>query len=291
MRTATGAVAKLHPTPQESQATMLNATSASRRLCEDYLREQIRRNNEQHVLGSETLIAERLLARGDEMAHVYDEVYPQLCRDGMAWKHFIDRLLSTAAFWSPEKIVEYRQERHELEVVNRDIGKHARLLAGLLEHREELHNRSAFGSGTHCGICDVIENASEHNGLYRSWLKEPLGQLRSQFDLKYWPPIAECVSAIAEDAENAKIEAWDALTEAATKKSRSSKADSVRALRAAFDDSRGNWIGALPEKFRPSDEVMASLVTVLLDLPVDEAVDATYVKNLRHRDREAESEG
>jgi len=263
---------------------MTNETSSAQQICEDYLREQIRSNNEKGILRSENQVAEKLLARSDEVAHIYEEVYSQLCEDGIAWKTFLGCVLSTGAFWSPEKIAKYRGVRNELVEVNLAIAKHAHVLADLLNHRTALNNESAFSSDTHYHICDVVTQASAGNGLYRSWVKDPLSHLRSQFDLKYWPSLDECVRAIGEDANNAKVDATDPLTEAATKSTRPSKADFLRALLASIKENRGDHLGDIPENFRPSDEALASLVIVLLDLPSERIVDATYVKNLRLRD-------
>lgn len=262
---------------------MKKAISAARKVCDDYLREEIRAKCEQNILPSENRVAERLLAHGDQMAHVYDEIYPKLSGDGIAWKHFLGCLLSTGAFWSTEKIAALRAGRDNLVEVNRDIAKHALALADLLDHRDTLHNTSGFSSETLYAICDVIDHASTHNGFYQSWIKEQLNQLSTRFDLKYWPSLAECARVIGEDAEQATLTPTDPLTEAATKSTRASKADFLRALLSAIDENRGDWLGAFPVKFRPSDEAMATVVNVLLELPLEELISGTYVKNLRHR--------
>lgn len=259
--------------------------NSARQVCEDYLREQIHTNSEQGILPSENSVAKRLLARGDELVEVYDEVYAHLYRDGISWKIFLDRLLSTGAFWSPEKIAEYRADRDVLVDLNREIAKHANALADLLTQRDDQHNHSAFSGSTHYDIVAVIDQACAHNGRYEYYVKEPLAQLSARFDMKYWPSLADCVRVISDDAKNASITASDPLTEAATKSTRPSKADFIRALRESIDENRGNWLGAIPRKFGPSNEAMATLVNVLLDLRTDEMVDGTYLKNLRHRDK------
>ena len=235
-------------------------TRAARQVCEEYLREQIHTNNEQGILPSENLVAERLLARGDELAAVYEVVYAHLYRDGISWKIFLGCLLSTGAFWSLEKIAGHRADRGALFELNRDIAKHAHTLADLLARRDDLHNRSAFGSDTHYDITAVIDQACAQNGRYEYYLKEPLAQLSARFDMKYWPMLADCVRVIGDDAETASITASDPLTEAATQSTRPSKADFIRALRESLDEKRGNWLGAIPKTFGVSNDVMAALV-------------------------------
>lgn len=268
---------------------MTNDTSSPRQICEDYLREQIRANNQQEILPSENRVAECLLAQGDQLTHVYDEVCNHLHENGISWKIFLGCLLSTSAFWSLERIAGSRDDRNTLVELNREIAKQAHLLADQLARRDDLHNGSAFSSGTHYDICAVIEQASARNGRYGYYVKEPLSQLSARFDMKYWPSLSDCIRVIGDDAERAKIFASDPLTEAATRSTRPSKADFIRALRESIDENRGGWPGAIPKSFGPSNEAMATLVNVLLDLPPDEIVDATYVKNLHQRDKDKKS--
>lgn len=264
---------------------MSDPLKSAKQVCEEHLREQIRYNTEKNILASENRVAERLLARGEELSPVYVEVHAQLRADGIGWKIFLDCVLSTGAFWSPEKIAEHREDRAALIDLNQAIAKHADALADLLGEREELQNRSAFSGNTHYDICQVIHQASAGNGRYESYVKEPLEHLSTRFDMKYWPRLAECVRVIADDAAEATIAASDPLTAAATKSSRPSKADFLRALRSAIGENRGTWLGGFPRKFAPTDSALATLVNVLLDLPPSELIDASYVKNLRRRDK------
>ncbi|MDH5833949.1 hypothetical protein [Luteimonas kalidii] len=254
--------------------------SKARQICESYLREEIRSNDEKGILPSKNRIAERLLARGDELVDVYEVVHTKLARDDIAWKILLGRLLTTAAFWSLEKIAQARAEEKALMELNQSIAKHAHALSDLLVDRDDLHNRSSFSSGTHYDICEVISEASAGNSRFSSYLKEPLDHLSSRFDMKYWPSLSSCIRVIGNDAQNAKTAADDPLTAAATRSTRPSKADFVRALRESIDEIRGDWLGGIPKAFTLSNDSMATLVNVLLDLPPDELVDGTYVKNL-----------
>ena len=105
-------------------------------------------------------VADRLLARGVELRDAYGELYEKLHPRPPALKVFLDLLLSTAAFWSPEKIAEARVAREELASVNRQIARKAEELVQLLERRTDLNNTSGFSSETHYHVCDVIEAAS-----------------------------------------------------------------------------------------------------------------------------------
>lgn len=149
---------------------------------------------------------DRLLARGVELRDAYGELYEKLHPRPPALKVFLDLLLSTAAFWSPEKIAQARVARDELASVNRQIARKAEELAQLLERRTDLNNTSGFSSETHYHVCDVIEAASEHNYLFNSWVKDRVDALRGQFDLKYWPSLDQFLRELAADAEDAGMD-------------------------------------------------------------------------------------
>ena len=261
-------------------------SKTAREICEDILCESIRYNIQHEILPSENAVAEHLLARGDELADVYEELYEKLRRWPRALQQFMGLLLSAQAHWSRDEIARARRERDALEEVNTMIKEQARTLAALLEQRTELHNTSGFSSGTLYHIRDVIDRANEGNGHHRTFLRERLLDLCGRYDLKYWPELSRCVLAIANDAANSKLEPTDPLTGAATFSSRPSTSDSVMGFLAYIEDCRGDYDGALPRNFQVSDKNMATLMSVLLDLPVNRLLTAEYIKGRRRKARE-----
>lgn len=254
-------------------------------ICENLLLEGKRRKDEQHILPSENAVANRFLARGIELKDAYEELHKKLHAHPPALDVFLGLVLSTAAFWNPERIHEARAARNELEDVNRQIATKAAELATLLEHRSDLHDTSGFSSDTHYHVCDVIEAASEHNYLFKSYVEERLDAIRTQFDLKYWPSIGDFLQELASDADEAVLEATDSLTAAATAAVRSSLADFFKALFAAIDENRAEHYGLLPRGFKLTDRTLASLANCALDLGPDDLVDDAYVKRFRQRER------
>ncbi|KEZ19483.1 hypothetical protein CP98_02004 [Sphingobium yanoikuyae] len=123
--------------------------------------------------------------------------------------------------------------------------------------------------------------------MFEWHLREPLQALRSQFDLKYWPSIAACVAALADDASDSDVTTPHPATEVATRASRPSKADFFKALYANIDEYGAAGRGLIPRGFRLTDETIASLANCLLDLPAEDGVDGAYVKRLRQRERAA----
>ncbi len=273
--------------PQNIEGLTMSSSQSenSRCICENLLVEGKRYNNEHHILPSENAVANRLLARGIELKDAYEELHGKLHAYPHALQAFLGLVLSTAAFWSPERIQESRIARNDLENVNRQIAKKADELAMLLEQRDDLHDTSGFSSDTHYHVCNVIEAACGHNYLFKSYVLKHLGSLRAQYDLKYWPSLSDFLQELASDAEKAVIEASDSLTAAATAAVRSSRADFFKALFAAMEENGAENYGQLPRGFKLTDRTLASLANCALDLGPDDIVDDAYMKRLRQRMR------
>lgn len=253
--------------------------------CEDLLLEAKHYNNEHRIWPSQNAVADRLLSRGIELQDAYEELHKKLYAYPPALAIFLDLVVSTAAFWNPEKIQEARAARSDLANVNQQIAKKAAELTELLEQRSNLHDTSGFSSSTHYHVCDVIEAASQHNPLFQSYVQKKLGALCRQFDLKYWPSLGAFLQELASDASQAVLEATDPLTAAATSATRSSKADFFKALFAAIEENGAKNYGQLPRGFGLTDRTLASLANCALDLGPEDLVDEAYVKRLRQRER------
>lgn len=254
-------------------------------ICENFLLEEKRYNNERSILPSENAIADRLLARGNELQDAYEELHYKLHARPQALQTLLGLVLSTAAFWNPMRIQDTRAARSDLANVNQQIARKAAELATLLEQRSILHDTSGFSSDTHYHVCNVIEAASRHNYLFKSYVQEKLASLRSQFDLKYWPSLDEFLQELSHDSEKAILEATDPLTAAATSATRSSKADFFKALFAAIEENTVENHGLLPGGFKLTDRTVASLANCALDLGPDELIDDAYIKRFRQRER------
>lgn len=257
----------------------------AREICEAILRAERSDRVQKAILPSEIKVIDRLLDRGLELNDAYEEMFNKLHEHPPALKVFFELLQSTAAFWSPQKNLEAREDRDKLIAVNRKIAENATELARLLSERTELQNRSGFSCDTHYHPVDVIHAASEENLSYAQWVKEKLEYLTGQFDLKYWPSLSEVVQAIADDAAQATPQPHDALTDAGTEGPRSSLVDSFKAFFVALEESNMRNHGFLPSTFELTDRSVASLMSCALGLDPDKVVDSTYVKGLRQRQR------
>ena len=100
------------------QAMSAPQSDSPKQICENILVEGKRYNIEHRILPSENAIADRLLARGIELTEAYDELHGKLHAHPRALQNFLGLVLSTAAFWNPEKIAVARAARGDLGNVN-----------------------------------------------------------------------------------------------------------------------------------------------------------------------------
>lgn len=264
-----------------------NKSPSARQVCEKILLEEKAYNVEHRILPSEIAIVDRMLANSVGLDEAYEELYAKLHNRPRALHAVLSVVLRTAAHWSPEDIEAARAARSDLDDVNRQIAQQAAELADLLRQRTDLGNTSGFSSDTYHHICDVMEAASERNGLFSAYLREPLDAFRYRFDLKYWPSLDSIVAELASDAAAASSRAQDPLIAVATESRRSSLADFVKALLVAIEQERAHYYGPIPGDFHVTDKTTAALVNCSLDLGPDSPVDSGYVKRLRQRVRDS----
>ncbi|MQT49815.1 hypothetical protein GHO40_24290 [Pseudomonas helleri] len=254
--------------------------------CENILREDFKYNEAHGIWRSINRIIEGLLGRSTELADVYVELHAALAEQPRALNSFFDVFTTTVYSWNPGKIKEAREDREKLTELNERIAKVSELLSELLSRRTEVKEMSSFSSDTYYHIMDVVEEASEDNGLFRFHVKGKLERLTCQYDLKYWPSITKVVAQIGVNAASAVIVADDSAASAATEARRPGLADFLKAFEAELDRNRVENIGFIPDDFSLTDSSMASLVNCGLGLGVEELIGASFVKRYRQRERD-----
>lgn len=260
--------------------------SAAIEACENILREDFKYNEEHGIWRSINRIIEGLLGRSTELADVYVELHAALAEQPRALRSFFDVFTIAVYSWNPGKTKKAREDRDKLTGLNVRIAKVSELLSELLSQRTQVKEVSSFNSDTYYHIMDVVEDASEDNGLFRSHLKKKLDSLTYQYDLKYWPSISKVAAQIGIDAANAVTVADDSAANAATEARRPGLADFLKAFEAELDRNRVENIGFIPDDFSLSDSSMASLVNCGLELGVEELIESTFVKRYRQRERD-----
>lgn len=254
-------------------------------LCEEFLKNDRAYNVENDIWANVVEITDRLLTRRTEMTVVYKELAENYEQSHI--NAFLDIVMSTAAFWNPQAASEYRAQKKQLIETNAELAKVAEKLAALLAKRKELNNSSNFYSNSHYSIVDVIDNASQYNGHYTGFLKQPLERLGGQYDLKYWPSLSEVVSEIGKDAMSSEVYSSDSWTEAATSSQRSSVADFFRVLFAAIEEHSERINGVLPLSFKLTDNSLSIIANCALNLEPEEIIDGQIVKGIRQRLRKS----
>lgn len=249
--------------------------------CEHYLSKVKKSNIEKEILPSENKVIDRILNRTLDMTTVYEELVVKYT--DRQYRVFIDVILSSAAFWNPDKAKKYRKDKADLLAINNSINQQAKKLTEALSKRENLINSTGFGSDTFYHILDVIDAASKGNGHYTGFLSEQLKSLSYDYDLKYWPSLSSVVKAIAIDSEKPDVQATDPLTDAATKNERTSLSDFLRALFASIEENTSRVGNGLPDKVKVTDSSLAIIVNCSLGLDIEEMVDSSYVKGVRQR--------
>jgi hypothetical protein len=254
--------------------------------CEKVLKGILEYNEKQRIFPSESKIIKRILQRSNEMAPVYvDMVEKNLATEEHILNVFT-ALLGTTSLWLDGYLQKARESRERLSNLNEEIAVMALSLAELMQERTELSNSSGYWSNSRYHIVDFIHRASRGNGFYSTKLEAPLKQLTYDFDCKYWPPIESIMREVAEDSDTAEVIPDNQVVEAATRTSRLSKADFLRALNEQIDDYKAGRDNSIPQAFRFSDNSLATLLNCLLDLPANEMVDGDYIRRFRQRERE-----
>lgn len=256
------------------------------RACEAALKKHRDDNTANNIWPSHNRVIEQMLQRDVELREPFAEIYSQLKGANVERDLYVffDGLLCVAATWNPEEVAKSREGRRQIKQVNRKIAKAAADLADLLDERERLNQQSGFFSGTHYDVCQVIEDSSVHNGYFERWVKEPLAGLRSQFDMKYWPSLADFIKTIGLDAETPAIHPSNPTTAAATSSSRAGDADFFRAFTCRIHEE-GQSFPKL-HSLKLSDNALAVLASCALGRTEDDMFDADYVKRWRQRERE-----
>ncbi len=251
--------------------------------CETFLRHEQENNTARGIWPSVNRIIDRVLARQCEMAPVYEELLRKLDEEKV--QRLLESIVGIPAVWSEDYISDARAAARRQNAIRERIGVLARELSQLFREREELSNHSGMSARGIDDVVDVLRQASIDNGLFVSFLEDPLQRLQYQFDDKYWPTLGDFIEAIADNANTYEIEPTDEITRAATSSTKTSLADSVRALMSAIESKKLGGLYGLPTHFRLTDESVATIINVTLNRDSDSLIGSDYVKRLRQRDR------
>ncbi|WP_345831463.1 hypothetical protein AAGR22_10575 [Erwinia sp. HDF1-3R] len=223
------------------------------------------------------VLLERLISRETEMKSVWDNI----ARQKLSWQQcftLLEQIFFAGAYGTEKRHECLRADYRMLTDLNGKITAEAAKLAEMLTLREEILERNSFSMDLTMHIVDMIDEASVTNGHYRSFLREPLGDLRSRYDSKYWPSLQQLLQVAAREMPEAEFmyQSEQAIVDGRG----GTVPDYLRELFDCIEVARHDHWG-LPAGFTLTDASLATLATVSLDLK--DVVTADRVKTLRHR--------
>ncbi|PCJ26212.1 MAG: hypothetical protein COA96_05565 [SAR86 cluster bacterium] len=253
---------------------------------ESILREMRAYNIEHQILPGENTVINRILKHSVEMEPVYAELTSKLseCQQINLW----DALLGVATFWNPEASKALREEKRKLFKLNREIAKCAKSLAMMIKERRDISEISGISAYEDYHFIHWVNRAGMKKPYYQVYVKKDINSLKSRFDLKYWPDNHEVVAAIGELAQENEVYETDSWTEELLSSSKCSTADYLRVILKAIEDRKENGpsAGLLPEGFRLSDNLLATLINCTLDLSSENLLSSENIKRSRQNIRD-----
>ncbi|ELQ6014826.1 hypothetical protein R2221_003900 [Cronobacter sakazakii] len=229
-------------------------------------------------------LLERLITREVEMRPVWEEIAlhgltPEQCRT------LLEQLCFAGDNGTLEEQKRLQDDYKKLTLLNTAIVSQAAELAAMLNERDDIHNRNTFENDYSTDVVSLIHTASEHNGYYRSYLRETLEALRCRYDGKYWPSFQQLLSVLAhQHPVTAFTDQSDDVMLRAKRKALSvylrQLFTNLHKITVRETEYRYRHI-YLPADFRLTDAGLATLASVSLDMEDPATVES--VKMQRHR--------
>jgi hypothetical protein len=261
-------------------------TNSPTAFCKAFIERELKSNKQEHIWMSFWPVMERMIERSNELTPAFNELigkfgysdkfdgYPP--NNSYIW-------LTLECIWMSinfckKDVVKVRSDLKELNVLQGEIVELSGLLAVALRKQNEIYELSGFLKNDYQTAVDMIELASEDNHLYQSYVSDRLQSLCGQFDLKYWPTRADVVESIASFESNQPSPNHSELPESVLKGRASDIKDFVLAFDNIFDD-----FNDLPSDFRFSNNALADIINLILDLSSDRLVTGDAIRIVRNR--------
>lgn len=207
-------------------------------------------------------LLDRLISRETEMMPVWENIAQQR----LSWQQchtLLEQIFFAGASGTKDRNSRLKADYRRLTDLNKKIALQAAALSALLTEQDQILNRNAFLLERTTHIVDLIEAASEKNGHYRSYVREPLDALRNQYDGKYWPSLEQVLDVAALEIPEAEF--LRRSEEAIVDGRGEAVPDYMRELLGCIETAKEScW--KLPAGFTLSDASLAMLVTVSLDI-------------------------
>lgn len=252
--------------------------------CEAFTRQELTDLKEKEIWNSWHPIMERILNRSSEMKPVYIEMCE--CLYYSPYEPSIGLRLALEAIWASGKLFNQdtlarkRHAQKELAKLHDDIPALAFRLSEMLRRQKELFETEDFSPGEYLDCVGMISRAGNNNGHFTGWLQEELEALDHKYDGKYWPSLRKMVGAIGEFEESLSLPSQGSLPDEVLAGRSSHIKDFVLGFDADVKRAR-----QIPRSFSFSNSAVATIINVVMDLPVDSLATSDAVRVVRNRYR------
>ncbi|GIU32560.1 hypothetical protein L2719_10080 [Shewanella schlegeliana] len=261
-------------------------TNSPTAFCKAFIERELKSNKQNHIWMSYWPVMERMLERADELTLVFHELIKKFGYsdkfDGYppnnAYIWLTLEYIWMSIDFCKNDVVQVRLDLKELNTLKEEIVELSEKLAFALRRQDEVYELSGFQKSDYQTTVDMIELASEDNHLYQSYVSDKIQSLRGQFDLKYWPTRADVAESIASFEKIQPSPSHSELPESVLKGRASDIKDFVLAFDYSFDGLNG-----LPSDFRFSNNALADIINVILDLSSDRLATGDAIRIVRNR--------
>ncbi|MBE3897351.1 hypothetical protein HJ156_22015 [Vibrio parahaemolyticus] len=260
---------------------MILPTNSPKDFCTAFIKRELEDCKESRIWMSYWPIMERLIERADELNTVYEELIDKFGysdKQDCAYVWLTLEHVWMSVEYAKTEVEKARDDLKELNQLSEEIETLACRLSVALARQNELYERSGFRKSDYQTVLDLVEEASEHNYRYQSFVSDKIQSLQYQYDLKYWPSRADLVQSIADFEERQPEPIHSEYPDAVLKGRSSDIKDFVIAFDAVFDEING-----LPTRFRFTNNAMADIINVILDLPPEKITTGDAIRVVRNR--------
>lgn len=251
-------------------------------VCENFTRSELKDLREKNAWGSWQVVMERVLARTDDMARVYQEITSH--REVRASETCASFRLILEIIWASGKLFDPDSVSHKKEVATRLSDLHDEIIGLSAELSKKLRQQRCltesedFSREHYLDCMSLLNRAGRGNGHYTGWLQGHLESLDGQFDSKYWPSVEEIVEAIGEFESEQTLPKSHILPDEVM----SGRSAVLKNFVLGFEYDL-KQCKQIPNSFKFSNAATADIANVVLDLPVEHQATDEAVRIIRHR--------
>jgi hypothetical protein len=254
--------------------------------CTAFIVRELKDFKEKRIWTSALPIMQRMIDRSDELKQVFDELVAAFGysdkfegvppSNTYIWLTLEHIWLSSQ--YAKEGIIEARQHLKKLNILGDEIVELSWQLASALREHAELYEKSEFIGKEFRSLIDTIQDAGSNNYHFKFEVSDELRILDGQYDERYWPSCADIVEQIG----NYQSEMKELTHMSLPLNVIDGRASDIKDFVLGFD-SKFTQLNGLPSEFSFSNNAMAEIINVVLDLPVEQLVSADAIRLVRNR--------